>query len=385
MKRSEIRKRPLSDTTIAGLEPEEREYREHDGNGLYLRVNPTGYKTWMLRYKKPNGKWAWKTLGKYPALSAKDARRQALNGIEEKPDSILFRVAAEDWYQHKLDSGRAPSAVRQMRLYLDKDILPEIGDKPLDQVTRQDCVKVQGRLESRGARSIASKVRVWLNQIFSRSIAQGLCELNPASELNTVALPVDEKQYPHLLESELPEFLNALHASPCRTLAMTATWMLLRTASRPGMIRWAKWEDIDWEKELWTIPGERMKTRRDHLVPLPSQTLNDLRRLHERTGRSDYLFPGVGENPVMSDGTINKVIRTIGYKGKLVGHGSRHTASTLLHEHGWPHAHIEAQLAHKEKGVSGVYNKAAYLEDRRRMMQWYADYLDQLAESESVL
>ncbi|MCY1353590.1 hypothetical protein D9M69_399350 [compost metagenome] len=124
-----------------------------------------------------------------------------------------------------------------------------------------------------------------------------------------------------------------------------------------------------------------MKARRDHLVPLPRQALEVLRELHRMTGRGRYLFPGIGpKNPVISENTINLTLTKIGYGGKLVGHGSRHTASTLLREHGWTKDHVEAQLAHKEAGVAGVYNQAQYLPQRRAMMQWYADHLDCLAE-----
>ncbi|MDT8895614.1 tyrosine-type recombinase/integrase [Halomonas sp. I1] len=377
MKRSQIKKRPMSDTTLAKLEPEATEYREHDGHGLYLRVKPSGVKSWNLRIKKPNGKWGWTTLGKYPDLSAKEAREMA-HTFEDKPPEDTFSVAAEDWYDHKVASGNAPDSLDQKRRYLDKEILPAIGHKPLSEVTRQDCANIQSSLEKRDALSVASKVRSWLNQIFSRAIARGRCEMNPASELRAVALKRQEQQYPHLLESELPDFLRALRISRAFLLGRVATWMTLRTASRPGMVRWAEWCEINLDDGLWTVPAAKMKMRREHYVPLSSQTITDLRELRERTGRSQYLFPGSRDNPVISEGTINKVISSAGYKGKLVGHGSRHTASTLLHEHGWPHDHVEAQLAHKVQGVAGVYNKAAYLAQRRTMIQWYADYLDAL-------
>lgn len=380
MKRSEIKRRPLSDTTIAALEPEDTQYRVQDSPGLYLRVSPKGAKAWNLRYRKPDGRWGWKTLGRYPDLPAREARRIALSPPEEDSASVTFATAAEEWYTHKETSGNSPSSLGQKRRYLDKDILPAIGEKPLTEVTRHDCAKIQAALEQRGARAMAPKMRSWLNQIFSRAIAMGLCELNPASELKALALPSTEKSYAHLLEPDLPAFLRALSDTPALLLADVATWMLLRTAARPGMVRYAEWSEIDLGNQLWTIPADKMKMRRAHDVPLSTQVCSDLERLRERTGRSRWLFPGARNNPVMSEGTINKVIRTAGYRGKLVGHGARHTASTLLNEHGWPSAHVEAQLAHKEKGVAGIYNRAAYLEPRRAMMQWYSDYLDALRD-----
>jgi len=145
------------------------------------------------------------------------------------------------------------------------------------------------------------------------------------------------------------------------------------------MARFAEWSEMDLENGWWLIPGDKMKTGEAHSIPLSRQTLEDLRELQEITGRNKWLFPGYGAvNPTMSENTVNKCLSLVGYKGKLVGHGSRHTASTLLNEHEWDDRIVEAQLAHKVQGVKGVYNKAKYLEIRKGMMQWYSDYLDYL-------
>mgnify|MGYP000199253607 FL=1 len=143
----------------------------------------------------------------------------------------------------------------------------------------------------------------------------------------------------------------------------------------------AEWTHLNLDQALWVVPDGNMKNRKQHIVPLSTQLVDLLRELKAITGRSRYLFPCIGpKNPTMPTDSINKMLRGIGYKGRLTGHGSRHTASTLLHEHGWYHFHIEAQLSHKMPGVAGVYNQAGYLEARRVMMQWYADYLDALRE-----
>ncbi|CAM9359962.1 unnamed protein product [Ectocarpus sp. 12 AP-2014] len=392
MKRNQIKRRPLADTVLASLEPEEKAYRELDGLGLYLRVKPNGSKSWELRYKRPSGKWSWKGLGGFPSVSGKaarraaeDLRRQLSDGIDianlsDQGELPTFRASAEHWYQRKLDVGRAPGTTSQMRRYLDGDILPRIGDKPLTEITRADCTAIQRGLEARGAHNIAEKVRSWVNQIFSEAIAEGLCELNPASELRHIAAKAPEtNHYPHLFEDELPEFLKALKVSKARQQTREAVWMVLRTASRPGMVRFAEWDEISFEDGLWVIAADKMKMRRDHVVPLSTQTLASLKEIRLQTGRQRLIFPGQGpRNPVLSENTINQVLSKVGYKGKLVGHGTRHTASTLLREHGWRKELVEAQLAHKEEGIAGVYNQAQYIEKRRAMMQWYADYLDAL-------
>ena len=399
MKRSEIKRRPLSDTTLASLEPEAITYRELDSPGLYFRVKSNGTKSWELRYKKPNGKWSWHGLGSYPNLPGVLARQKASDAkqlIAQGTDPIqhkaarreaneaarinTFGAAAEYWFERKAQDGRAASTLRLIRGYLDNDVLPALGEKPLSEITRRDCADLQERIEARGAMNTRDKIRVALRQIFSQAIARGLCEYNPASELGAIAKPTPKaKQYPHLLEPELPAFLQALRHSTSRTPARVATWLVLWTANRPGVVRYAEWSEIDFEQALWSIPADKMKSRRDHVTPLSRQALDALHELHRMTGRGRYLFPGIGaKKPVISENTINLTLNKVGYKGRLVGHGSRHTASTLLREHGWEKDFVEAQLAHKEGGMAGVYNQAAYLEPRRSMLQWYADYLDAL-------
>lgn len=270
-------------------------------------------------------------------------------------------------------------------MYLDKVILPALGSKALDEVTRLDCTKIQQSLEDKGAHVMAGKLRGWINQIFSLAIAEGKTNNNPASELKHVAVDrFTRGHYPHLLEPDLPGFLQALRNTNTRLITRTMVWLALRTACRPGMARYAEWSEIDLEQGLWTIPADKMKMRREHVIPLASQTLEELRELQEYTGHGRYLFPGYGsKNPTLSENTIKKVISQTPYAGRIVGHGFRHTASTLLREHGWPKDWVEAQLAHVEDGVAGVYNKAKYLEQRKTMMQWYADYLDALENGTS--
>ncbi|WP_159813972.1 integrase arm-type DNA-binding domain-containing protein [Pseudomonas sp. 18058] len=400
MRRSEIKRRPLADTVLNSLEPDAQEYRELHERGLYFRVKPNGGKSWQLRYKNAARKWSWMGLGSYPEVSAKRAGEEAdklrkliSNGIDPQEQKLTakaatvaaktrtFRVAAEGWLKAKVDTGLADSTLYKIRTYLEKDILPALGDMQLDEITRTDCAALQASLEARNAHNVAEKCRAWINQIFGRAIALGLTENDPASRLRDIAAPAPKtQQHPHLLEPELPEFIRALKTTTSRLPAKTAAWLCIWTASRPGMVRLAEWVEIDFEAATWTTPAAKMKMRRNHVAPLPKQAIDALFELRRVTGRSRWLFPGVGpKNPTISENTINKVFAGIGYKGRLVGHGTRHTASTLLRENGWQKDHIEAQLAHKEEGISGIYNKAQYLEQRTTMMQWYADHLDTLA------
>ena len=400
MKRAQIKRRPLADTVLSTLEPEKAAYRELDGQGLYFRVKPNGGKSWELRYKTLKGSWTWMGLGGYPEVSGSLARKKAedlrklisdgIDPLDQKraeqeaataAKTRTFRAAAEGWLQAKVEKGLADSTLDKIRTYLEKDILPALGDKPLDAITRTDCANLQASIEARNAHNVAEKCRTWINQIFGRAIGLGLTENDPASRLRDIAAHAPKtKAHPHLLEPELPDFLRALKATTSRIHARTAAWLCLWTASRPGMVRWAEWKEFDLDAATWTTPAAKMKMRRDFVCPLPTQAVDALRELYAVTGRSKWLFPGIGpKNPTISENTICKVFAGIGYKGRLVGHGTRHTASTLLREHGFPKEHVEAQLAHKEEGVSGIYNQAAYLPQRREMMQWYADYLEALA------
>ena len=403
MKRSDIKRRPLADTVLASLEPEEKEYRETYGvDRLYFVVSRSGRKRWELRFKKPDGKWGWHGLGTYPDVTAKKAREKAQeaqklssNGVDPvvhkaavraskgAADANTFKAAADLWLEKKIKDGRAEKTLTGMRGALANDILPALGDKPLDKVTRADCAKLQASIEQRGAHNTSEKVRVWVNQIFGLAIGMGLTENNPASNLVDIAERApEETQYPHLMENELPEFLRTLRKSQSVTIVKAAAWLTVFTASRPGMVRWAEWTELDLEKRLWNVPATKMKMKRDHVVPLPTQAIEIIQDLHRLTGKSRYLFPSTGEKvPVISDGTINKCFALIGYKGRMTGHGTRHTSSTLLSEHGWPENWVDAHLAHKKPGLKGVYDKAVYLPQRQKMVQWYADYLDALEAS----
>lgn len=398
MKRNEIKRRPLADTVLNKLEPEEKEYRELDSPGLYFRVTSAGSKSWQLRYKKPDNKWAWMGLGAYPEVSGALAREKAkalqdqlsrghdisVSQKTQDTNAKLFKTVAEQWLNYKLTHGLSKNTTDKVIAYLHKDILPALGHLSLDDITRADCVALQANIEKRGAFNIAEKVRGWVNQIFGFAIASGLTDNDPAARLGEVAKKAPETEhYPHLTEKELPDFLRALHNSKSRPIALTAAWLCIYTAARPGMVRFAEWSEFDLDNAIWTVPAEKMKMRRDYVSPLPTQAVEKLKFLFSLTGRSQYAFPGIGnKNPVISENTINGVFNRIGYKGKMVGHGARHTASTLLREHDWPKDHVEAQLAHVEGGIAGVYNKAQYLEQRAKMMQWYACYLDALASSD---
>jgi len=397
---------PLTDLTIKKLSPKEKPYRVSDEKGLVLQVHPNGSKYWQVRYRF-RGKEKLLSLGVYPELSlagarAKrdEARKLVAEGCDpcaakkqrkQTSQSTVFSAVADAW--HKFNTPKwATSTADKCRACLDNDILPVLGEKLLEEITPADTAAVIEPIERRGSHNIAKKARQWLRRIFSYAIAKGLTEKNPASDLNEIAAKAPKtKHHPYLVEADLPEFLRAVRSYHGRVITATAAWLVILTANRPGVVRFAEWREFDLEEAVWEIPADKMKMRRPHLVPLPRQAVAMLKELHKLTGSYEYVFPGQGgygerQGETISECTINQAFARLGYKGRMTGHGSRHTASTLLHEHGWDSKLIDAQLSHKNNSkdegapsVRGEYNHAIYIPQRREMMQWYADYLDQLA------
>lgn len=244
---------PLTVLQIKASKPAEKAFTLSDSSGLALLVKPNGSKYWHFRYRF-QGRAARMSLGVYPHVSLQEARelatecrsllKQGTNpGTKRRDDKLqqqeaglnTFSRAAEYWYQFKSDSGRSPATLKKIRDYLDKDLLPSLGEKQLSVITRGDCANLQASIEKRGAFNVADKTRTWLKQIFSQAIARGLCEHNPASELHAIAIaPPPTQHYPHLHENELPEFLQALSKTTSRLPARIASWMTILTASAPG-------------------------------------------------------------------------------------------------------------------------------------------------------
>lgn len=404
---------PLTVKELDALKPQEKPYRVLYEKGLYLEVKPSGAKSWVFRFTKADGSRTWMGLGGYPDLGAAKAALKAgklrmgiAEGIDplaakreekQKEEAVYtntLRKVAEDWYQYKLPTWSAATAAK-CRDYLDKDILPELGDRPITSIEPGDTAGLMKKIENRKAFNVAKKVRQWLRAIFSYAIAHGLIRHNPASELTSIAAKApDAVHYPWLTEAELPAFLRALSGYTGRVQTLIACKLVILTGCRPGVVRAAEWSEFDLEQALWTIPQDKMKMRRPHIVPLPTQAQVLLNELREITGSYQHLFPcqggyGKRQGLIISEGTLNQAFARIGYKGRMTGHGSRHTASTLLNEHaaaeGFAKGWINAQLSHKtvdegkdDTKISREYNHAVYLEARKKMMQWYANHLDGL-------
>lgn len=394
----------LTDSAIKVAKPRERAYKLSDGQGMYLEVMPTGSKLWRMKYRF-EGKESRISFGAYPVVTLQqarqrraEAREQLAQGInptaerraaqvEKRQAGTTFAGLADEWFAYNAPRW-ADSTKYKARLYLDNDILPEIGTRPAKDVTRPELVELVRKVEARDTLNAAGKIRQWLSQIFRHGLALGVIDANPATDLAIVAAPARAtNHHPFVPFTELPELLAKIDTVNIHTITRHAIRLLVLTAVRPGELRQAPWSEIDMNTATWTIPKERMKARRPHMVPLPTQAVEILRQLHEITGQYGLLFPGQNNaNRPMSENTINKALALMGYKGRQTGHGFRHLLSTELNGRGYNRDWIERQLAHGDNDeIRDTYNHATYLEQRRDMMQKWADSIDALCTGANVV
>lgn len=396
---------PLTDSAIKAAKPKEKPYTLTDGQGLYLDMKPNGSKLWRLKYRFGGEAQTPLSLGAYPSLTLVGARKKRaearqllLEGIDpgeqKKADKLAravsgltFEALAREWHAYRAPRW-AKSTADKAAAYLESDLLPALGHRPAKAITRPELVALIRKIESRGAHNVAKKTRQWLSQIFRFGLAQGSVEVNPATDLDVIAAHAPAtRHHPHVTVSELPELLGKIEAANINTLTRHAIRLLVLTAVRPGELRAAPWAEFDLDAATWAIPKDRMKARRDHQVPLPRQAVAILRQLQEITGQYELLFAGRNNTKrPMSENTVNKALADVGYKGRQTGHGFRHLLSTELNGRGYNRDWIERQLAHGDDDeIRDTYNHATYLEQRREMMQAWADSIDSLCAGANVV
>ena len=307
-------------------------------------------------------------------------------------EALTFKVVAERWYKaHTVLANKpwAPATARKARLYLDKDLYPALGNKPIAEITRPDLNRLIEEVEKRGAFDIAAKMRQWLSAIFDDALDENEIPYNPAKDLKPSSYArggITRRHHPTVSFSELPELLQKVEASGTHKVIKLAIRLLALTAVRPAELRFAEWSEFDTKAAVWTIPAERMKMRKQHTVPLTRQALAILDELRAINGEQELAFTGRITGKPISENTINKALGRLGYADRQTGHGFRHMLSTELNERGYNSDWIEKQLAHNSKDkIRGVYNHAEYLEQRQQMMQTWADSIDALAAGANVV
>ena len=390
----------LTEARLRSAKPKARPYKLRDGGGLYLLVTPSGAMQWRLRYTLA-GRESMVSLGTYPATSLKAARAKrtgmhtalesgrdpaAERRAERASSANTFELIAREWL------GKQPFAPKTMKkaVWTFEDLLfPYIGSRPVLALTAPELLGVFRRLERRGKHETAHRAKQRVGQVVRYAIATGRAERDPTADLRGALAPVTVTNRAAITDPrEVAQLLRALHGYRGHPVVEAALKVAPLVFVRPGELRAAEWAEIDLDAAEWRIAAHRMKMGQQHLVPLARQAVALLRDIEPLTGRGRYVFPSPrsAERP-LSDNAITAALRRMGYTGdQMSWHGFRAMASTLLNETGYPPDVIELQLAHQERNeVRAAYNRAQRLEERRKMMQAWADYLDGLRAGSNVL
>jgi integrase len=403
---------PLTDVKIRNTKPGDKPIKLADGGGLYLEVRTTGAKLWRYRYRIA-GKENVFAIGEYlndkrgGHISLDDARgerdkaralvkqgihpahnRQAARLATHAENAITFEAVAREWIAKK-KPGWTAYYLRQVERFLKSDVFPFVGNLPIRNVTAAHLLEIVRRVEGRGAETVALLVRQWASAIFRYAVATLRADTDPAAALKGAIHRPKVEHHKPLSRDQIADFVKALDSYGGYRTTVIALRLMLLTFVRTVELRAAHWTEIDLDRAEWRIPAERMKMREPHLVPLSAQAMELLRELHTYTGGGGFLFPNYrNPNACMTATTLNRALERMGFNGKdsigFSAHGFRATASTILNELNFRPDVIERQLAHAERNkVRASYNQGVYLEDRRAMMQQWADLTDEMARSET--
>lgn len=388
------RVKSLSDNLIRSLKPEAKQYKRADGDGLWIVVKPNGSRLWHMRYSI-NGKSSTKSLGKYPAISLKDARikrdeyrKQVSQGIKPtdkntKEKHTTFKELTQEYLSHRNDLSE--KYVHDINSLLERDFFNIIGHIDINDITIEQMISIFKSMEKRGIKTATKKAGSLVNRIFKYAVTMQYTQNNPMASIDLSILLKKHKpnNFAHITDVKLfKSLLLSIDDYVGDIYTRTALQFMPYVFVRPTNIRAALWEEFDFEEKVWVIPAEKMKMKRDHIVPLTDSMIKIIDKV--RDNGSKYLFPSPqSTSRMLSENTLNVALKRLGFKDIMTSHGFRHTASTILHEnihnHGIPSDVIEMQLAHVEKNnVKGVYNKALYMKERIELMQWWSNYLDTL-------
>ena len=388
---------PLTNTQVKQARSKDKLYKLSDGEGLQLRVMPNGSKQWLLDYQRPiTKKRTSLSLGSYPDVSIADARKRKLAARELLAQDIdpkehrddqhrekalaadhTFLKVTTDWFELKKSKIAETTAISLWRS-LNNHIFPSLGHRPIDKILAPEAIKVLKPLAAKGSLETTSKLIGYLNEVMNFAVNTGLLHHNSLAGIKAAFETPKSQNMLTLKPDELPELMKALsYASIKITTRCLIEWQL-HTMVRPSEASGTTWAEIDLEEKLWTIPAERMKKKRQHVVPLTGQALAILELMKPISAHREYVFPGDRKpNEPSNPQTANKAIARMGFKGRLVAHGLRSIASTTLNEQGFDGDVIEAALAHVDKNeVRRAYNRAEYLERRRALMSWWSNHIE---------
>ncbi|MFZ6754509.1 tyrosine-type recombinase/integrase [Undibacterium sp. Dicai25W] len=407
---------PLTDIQVKNAKPKEKAYKLADGGGMYLEVTPTGSKLWRMKFMQANGRESRLAFGTYPEVTLSEAREKRLEARrliardidpaqakrKAKEDiatanANTFEKIAREWHANRLSAWSATTAKETINR-LEKDIFPEIGKLPIASITHPQMIAALRKIEARGAGEIAHRLKSTCARVFSYANQHGIENKNPAADLKDVLKPVKSTHFAALAPDELPAFVAAIRENNARLYLPTrfAIRLMLLIFVRSSELRTTPWSEINLETGEWIIPWQRMKRGKltvnpdetDHHVCLSRQGLELLRELHKYTGGGKYLFPNQRDHEKpMSGDAIRMALNRMGYEGKMTTHGFRALAMTTLKEKlGYRHETVDRQLAHAQKDkIASAYDRAQFLDERKKMMQHWADYLDGMMNNSNVV
>ena len=390
----------LSDRQLKAVKPKDKDYVLTDGDGLQLRVRVNRSMQWNFNYRHPVSKNRINmALGPYPEVSLAQARKKTVEarellaqGIDPKAQrnelheakraetEHTFENVATAWFELKKDSV-TPAYAEDIWRSLTLHVFPDMRTTPLSEVTAPMVIKLLRPIEAKGSLETVKRLSQRLNEIMIYGVNSGMIFANPLSGIRAVFKKPKKENMAALPPEDLPDLMMEIaNASIKRTTRCLIEWQL-HTMTRPAEAATTRWADIDFEKRSWTIPPKRMKKRRPHTIPLTEHALALLETLKSHSGHREYVFPS-DRNPRThaNSQTANMALKRMGFQDRLVSHGMRSMASTILNEHGWDPELIEVALAHVDKDeVRSAYNRAAYIERRRPMMVWWSEYIEKAA------
>jgi integrase len=396
----------LTELSIKQAKTKEKQYKLTDGEGMYLRVYPNGSKYWQLQYWF-DGKQKILSFGVWPNISLKEARdkrfaakkliKEGIDPNDEKKERLevqsferekeklrkisTFQIVAHEWFSRQSTQWTERHS-RGVLSSLNMHVYPDLGEMPISSISKQDIISTLRKLEAEGKNETCYRIRQKIESIFSYAEIEGHCTGNPAKDLQQILTKPQPKSHNSLPISVLPEFLKKMNedkaAAPTTLLAMK---FIILTFVRTQELRFADWKefDIDSSEPLWVIPADRMKMKKIHHVPLSRQAVNILNEIQQFSGKIGYVFPQYyNSKKAMSENTLLYFSNRLGYAGRNTIHGFRSVVSTVLNESmKWHPDVIERQLAHQESNkVRKAYNRAEHLDERRKMMEWWSDYID---------
>jgi len=396
----------LTNPDCKNAKPKDKPYKLSDDKGLFLLIHPNGSKYWRLKYRVA-GKEKLLALGIYPEVSLAEARGKRdearklhnngvdpgiLKQVEKRARQIAtansFEALAKEWLgnvEHKWSADHYTYTLRRFEAY----VFPEIGCTPISEISTPMLLAMARKIEAKGTIETTHKVLNACGQVFRFAIASGRCERNPIVDLKGAIKPKPAAKHMNALpEKELPALLRNMDCyageDGGELQTQYALQLLSLTFVRTGELREATWSEFDTDKAEWRIPAERMKMKAPHVVPLSNQAVEIIKKLKEINGAYKYVFPGVNPQKPMSKNTVLFALYRMGYRGRMTGHGFRAVASTVLNELGFDADVIERQLAHAERNkVRAAYHRTEYLPERRKMMQQWADLLDDWKKDEN--